>query len=461
MGLFDPSDPEGADGLPLDLSSFTQGQPAEKKTNWKQLAPLLALLPIAFAKHGRAGGAGLLRGFQEGIDRTRTQSRQDALDQQAQAYRQAQLQSLDETRRANAANQQTTRRQQFLDKFSAGLDALDSPEAVDAYLRLQGAQGQLLGVNPTELQALAPTPTALERRKATKALEALQKQRPDDWMNWSATIDGKPVKATDLLGITRSPDAPEPTPKAETRSLDVQAADALARGDTATYNRLLKVKKEMGQADDRPPDPSIAAMRGLQMELARQRLNTAATQLPAGTVRRVDAKAKAFDTQPAVKNTQLMAEAGAFADSLNVNTQNPADDIGLIYAFAKAMDPNSVVREGEYATVQKYAQTWADSFRFNAQRIFSNTAFLTPEARMNMKKVIRSKFLAGKGQYDALRKSYADQINKITGAQDGDTYLTDYAAGFPKEATPPTSSTGAAPTGGVSYQDYLRSRGGK
>jgi hypothetical protein len=41
-------------------------------------------------------------------------------------------------------------------------------------------------------------------------------------------------------------------PKAETRSLDVQAADALAKGDTETYTRLLKVKKEMGQADDRP-----------------------------------------------------------------------------------------------------------------------------------------------------------------------------------------------------------------
>lgn len=46
--------------------------------------------------------------------------------------------------------------------------------------------------------------------------------------------------------------APPKEVKAETRSLDVQAAEAMAKGDTATYQRLLKVKKEMGQADDRP-----------------------------------------------------------------------------------------------------------------------------------------------------------------------------------------------------------------
>lgn len=46
--------------------------------------------------------------------------------------------------------------------------------------------------------------------------------------------------------------APPKEPKIETRSLDVQAAEAMARGDKDTYARLLKVKKEMGQADDRP-----------------------------------------------------------------------------------------------------------------------------------------------------------------------------------------------------------------
>jgi hypothetical protein len=159
--------------------------------------------------------------------------------------------------------------------------------------------------------------------------------------------------------------------------------------------------------------------------------------LPPSTQRRLDVKVRAFEAQPAVKKAQTMADSIGFAQSLDPNTKNPADDQALIYAFAKAMDPESVVREGEYATVQKYAQSWAQTLGFNAQRIFSNTSFLTPEARKNMKATILSRFKSAKQQYDAVRKSYSDQINKITGSDDGEGYLTDYGAAFPADAPPP------------------------
>ncbi len=55
--------------------------------------------------------------------------------------------------------------------------------------------------------------------------------------------DGKPTTLVSPI--------PEP-PKPETRGIDVQAADALAKGDKATYQRLIQVKKDMGQADDKP-----------------------------------------------------------------------------------------------------------------------------------------------------------------------------------------------------------------
>lgn len=478
MGLFDPDQDESVidgGGLPLDLSSFgSGGTPAPQKTDWAKLAPLLTLLPIALSKGGRVGGAALLRGFQGSQDKRRSQSRQDQQDQEGRDYRQAQLASLKSTRDANEANQQATRRQTFLQQFGAGMDGLDSPEAVDAYLRLQGAQGQTLGINPEDLRAMAPAPTSLQQRAAKKRLADLDKQFGAKLMEFGPQFtyqlagEQTPVTFDELLrrsGQGRDPNYVAPPAEAGDLSksgLDVQLADAkrrLARGDAAAAQDVKIIEDTIARADSLrrdPADPSIAAMRGLQMELAQQRLIAAQTQLPAATVRRIDAKAKGFDQQPAVKNTQLMAEASSFADSLDVNTTNPAADIGLIYAFAKAMDPNSVVREGEYATVQKYAQSWAESFRFNAQRIFSNTAFLTPEARMNMKKIIRSKFLAGKNQYDALRKSYADQINSITKAQDGDSYLTDYGAAFPKDAAA-AATPGAAP----SYQDYLRTRGGQ
>ena len=109
--------------------------------------------------------------------------------------------------------------------------------------------------------------------------------------------------------------------------------------------------------------------------------------------------------------------------------------------------------------MKKYGQSWAERFGFQAARIFSNTTFLTPDARANMKATIRARFSAAKPQYENLRRSYASQISRITNQGDGDSYLVDYAAGFPAGPQVPAGE-GSAPAGaGATYDDYLRSRG--
>lgn len=50
--------------------------------------------------------------------------------------------------------------------------------------------------------------------------------------------------------------------------------------------------------------------------------------------------------------------------AVNINTartlaDSGTDDQALIYTFAKVMDPNSVVRESEYDTVQRFSQSLA------------------------------------------------------------------------------------------------------
>ena len=180
--------------------------------------------------------------------------------------------------------------------------------------------------------------------------------------------------------------------------------------------QILEDRKAYMQSDDRAPRVTV---------------NTGGGVHPPAVQRRVDAIVRGFDSQPIVKKTQTMAEAVSFAEGLDANTTNPADDQALIYAFAKAMDPESVVREGEYATVQKYAQSWAESFGFNAARIFSNTAFLTPQARENMKKTIRARFTAAQGQYENVRREYGRKIERITRVPGGVDELTDFGAAFP------------------------------
>jgi hypothetical protein len=148
---------------------------------------------------------------------------------------------------------------------------------------------------------------------------------------------------------------------------------------------------------------------------------------------RVDKIANNFDNEAVIKNFSVIQEGIQFANSLNPNSTSPSDDQALIYSFAKVMDPNSVVREGEYATVQKYAQSWTDSFGFNVSRILNNKEFLTPEARANMKATMDQRYGASLNQYENVYKEYGRRIDAITGQGGGTSMVTDYRSyqGFP------------------------------
>lgn len=125
----------------------------------------------------------------------------------------------------------------------------------------------------------------------------------------------------------------------------------------------------------------------------------------------VNTIAGAFDNESIVKNYNIAQEGYKTISSIGVNTKSPADDIAFIYAFAKIMDPNSVVREGEYNTIQRYAQNWAQDFQFKAERIFSNTNFLSADAKQKMLNALTPKINTLQSQYDNLYSEYQRQIN--------------------------------------------------
>jgi hypothetical protein len=176
-----------------------------------------------------------------------------------------------------------------------------------------------------------------------------------------------------------------------------------------------------------------------------------------------------FGAEPVIRKVQIASEAVDFVSGLDLNSKNPADDQALIYAFAKAMDPDSVVREGEYATVQKYSQSWAERFGFNAARVLNNTEFMSPASRANMIKTIRARVEPLKAQAANVRSQYASKIDKISGQPGyGETYLVDYAAGFgggdQQQAAPgasPATTPAAEPTATGPNGEKMVFRGGK
>lgn len=123
------------------------------------------------------------------------------------------------------------------------------------------------------------------------------------------------------------------------------------------------------------------------------------------------------DANPLTKRFVTINEGVQFVNSMPNNSQNPADDQGLIYAFAKAMDPESVVREGEYKTVQQYSQNWQQRFGVNLARVVDNGGLLTPDARRKLKQTILEKGKAIGKMYGDYRTGIIERINRIAPGQ--------------------------------------------
>jgi len=134
-----------------------------------------------------------------------------------------------------------------------------------------------------------------------------------------------------------------------------------------------------------------------------------------------------FKSEPQLTNFATIQDGYNFTQMISNDTKNPADDQALVYALAKALDPGSVVREGEYATAQKYAQSWVKAYGKSVTQAVAGTGFLSKEARENIKKVIETKYTSSKKSYDNLYGQYAKQINNLTGRDDGTKFLRDYA----------------------------------
>lgn len=128
-----------------------------------------------------------------------------------------------------------------------------------------------------------------------------------------------------------------------------------------------------------------------------------------------------YDSNPIVKRFVTVKQGLDFMNELGPTS---ADDMGVLYAFAKAMDPESVVREGEYATVQKYAQSWAEKFGFQAARMVDNTRFLTAEARKNMISTVKAKAKTEESAYRNFRDETTKKFKDI--GEDPSTWLVDY-----------------------------------
>lgn len=227
---------------------------------------------------------------------------------------------------------------------------------------------------------------------------------------------------------------------------------------TATKNGQSDIASQVQQLDTSSPtfnadlaklqakviDPNIpldlqlkkAQLANINSEIAARAATSqqAIGTLPANVATRVQTVAGQFDAEQAVKQYQTIAET---VDAVKSAGVNPTDDIQRVYAFAKVMDPNSAVREGEYKTVQEYATSLLQRTGLSANRVFNNDGFLTDQARSFINTTLDNRLASSKKAFDNIYNSYGQRIDKITGQNDGTDYITNYSDAFKAAADAP------------------------
>jgi hypothetical protein len=413
---------------------------------WLQMLPAMFAIGSGLGGNPTMGTAALSGARQADLDAEEMRRHQVA---EGQRQQQIDMQQAAMLAAADARQQQMEERKNAA--LRASVDDLRQQKfpTKEAYEQSVAFHENLIGqqygaLRPHTLRMLVPYNGPDVKSKARAAVDALVKTHGVEIFASGAMVqvdrdgDGIPesipvLEAAELgeFPIAKDPQTGQPMlPPKETKPENVQDFDL-------AYGGVLEEWKAEGKDINNP------AVKGKAAAEARLRLGKASRQattsivmpsrpgaLPAAQ-RRANQLADAFRQDPTVKRTNVQAEAVSFVQSLDPSSNNAADDQALIYAFAKAMDPDSVVREGEYAVVQKYAQSWMDNFKFNAVRVIQNREFLTPQARANMKATILKRYSAGRAQYDNIRKQYVKQINNATGEGDGEDLLLDYAAAFP------------------------------
>lgn len=167
---------------------------------------------------------------------------------------------------------------------------------------------------------------------------------------------------------------------------------------------------DVQQARDAAAGRSVT-MRGQDLTDARAReANQAAAGKTTGEIN--DRLRVEFNKLPEVEAYKSVIPAQKSAIEA-IDRDTPQADMNLIYATAKIFDPTSVVREGEYATVNA-SQAPAERMQGMLSYLMGGGR-LTERTRRQLLDEINSRATAAKSQYDAARASY-DDIARRRGA---------------------------------------------
>lgn len=255
-------------------------------------------------------------------------------------------------------------------------------EALNAFDQI-APEMQQLGVTPEQItqfkQAFVKDPNGF--------LQALGAVVADDYEYRSAGDDVVVISKRTGKEVSRIKGTPKASDAARAPTTDTYNAggeevtrewDASANGGKGGWKEIARAPRY------KPVDPNGG--------VDQRRQQTMAVQLR-----------KEFDQLPDVKQFNEVANAVEIVQQL-ASSKSAADDVGLIFSFMKTLDPNSVVRETEFATAQNAAGI-PDQIRNMYNRALSGNR-LNDTQRKQFVSTVRSVYDSRKRRYDQLVRQY-------------------------------------------------------
>jgi hypothetical protein len=230
---------------------------------------------------------------------------------------------------------------------------------------------------------------------------------------------------------------------------DQTQAQLMAAAMAGSRNRL-----ERQRMDAYAPDlEGLAVDRAERRRLAAEGLDIQRRKLlqpkpvkepkPVDTVKTADELRREFQGQQGYKDFQQVSAA---YEKIKTTSNTGAGDMSLIFGYMKLLDPNSTVREGEYATAAQ-AGSVPQTLLATYNKVVTGEK-LAPETRKQFVDEATKVYGAQKNQYDRVAGPYVDLARKrgldpkdvIFGYQDAPP-----VAPKPSPVTPPGVPAEAAP----------------
>lgn len=460
------------DGVDLGLgpAPMAPDLPEPSQVNPSKTSQLIKLALMGLAG-GLGPGAGT--GIMQGLYRSEQERQQQAQLTDRQNMQRFQYQQQQYQQQARDYEQQQALKQKAVaDAFAQlGKDAPNFTTRAEFEQRatLYSQQLQMMGIRvpPQALMQQVPYLEPSERDVIAEAINKNQKQFPDAWDGGAPLAahiqyrDPKTGETRDIqigkaleAGLVSLPVDPATgkwigseakKPERETRSLQVQAADALARGDMETYNRLLQVDRQFAASGRQAPDPALAEIRDLNKQLLQRQLESNLTPQQAA-----NARGLADDFYRESKDFVTLSQSYRTIRTVGRAAPSGPGDISLIFAYMKMLDPGSTVREGEQATA-KNAVAVPDWVRNLYNNTMKGTA-LTPTQRADFVNRAKQIYDGAKRLQDATVRTYTDRARVMQ--VDPTLVIRDYSEGVETDAT-------TDPVGQSALDKINRRSGGK